>query len=154
MVSQIRFGFLTVTLYHTVEFKYTKRLPQSKMPYIIYTPSNPHPFITNNPIIYMDARTWGWKVESRPFHDDDCKEMVKREEQRFEAERRAMVLETAWGKEVQRRKDTKETDIKVPGGGEVKTPIDGKAEKDHKLLVIPTTEPVCEGLGMECVRIV
>lgn len=81
------------------------------MPYIIHTPSNPRSFITNNPVIYMDARSWGWPVESRPYRDDYCKDVRDEEKQMCEEERRMKELEVIWGEEVQRRKDAEESNM-------------------------------------------
>ncbi|KAH7068808.1 hypothetical protein BKA63DRAFT_95823 [Paraphoma chrysanthemicola] len=63
------------------------------MPYIIYVPSIPRPYITNDPSIYMDAKTWGWDCESRPFSDSYCKAFRHEEDSRFEGERRTAQLD-------------------------------------------------------------
>ncbi|CAO2654643.1 Nn.00g113760.m01.CDS01 [Neocucurbitaria sp. VM-36] len=44
------------------------------MPYIIYVPAMPRPYITNDPRIYVDcSQVFGWICESRPFSDSYCK---------------------------------------------------------------------------------
>lgn len=77
------------------------------MPYIINTPGNPRPYVTNNAIIYMDCLAWGWRCESRPFSDSFCKAARQREESRFEVERRAEQLEKYWSQAVARREEAK-----------------------------------------------
>ncbi|KAF2240996.1 hypothetical protein BU26DRAFT_394915, partial [Trematosphaeria pertusa] len=73
------------------------------MPYIIYAPRQPRSFVTNNPIIYMEARFWGWKVESQPYDDEYCYFVRKREQRRYETERRIQELERIWAEERERR---------------------------------------------------
>lgn len=73
------------------------------MPYIINVPEIPRPYITNNPSVYMDCLSWGWQCESRPFSDSYCKAARKREEARFEVDRRAEQLEKYYEEELARR---------------------------------------------------
>lgn len=73
------------------------------MPYIINVPAMPRPYITNNPAVYMDCLSWGWNCESRPFSDSYCKAARKREEARFEVDRRAEQLEKYYEEELARR---------------------------------------------------
>ena len=77
------------------------------MPYIINVPEMPRPYITNNPAIYMDCLSWGWHCESRPFSDPYCKATRKREESRYEAEKRAEQLEKYWSEGTARREHAK-----------------------------------------------
>jgi hypothetical protein len=77
------------------------------MPYIINMPENPRPYITNDPRIYMDCLSWGWQCESRPFSDAFCKAARKREDTRFESDRRAEQLEKYWTEGVARREHAK-----------------------------------------------
>jgi hypothetical protein len=77
------------------------------MPYIINVPAVPRPFITNDPAIYMDCLSWGWRCESRPFSDSYCKATRKREDSRFESERRALQLEQYWSEARERREIAK-----------------------------------------------
>lgn len=77
------------------------------MPYIINVPAIPRPYVTNNPAVYMDCLSWGWHCESRPFSDSYCKAARKREEARFEADKRAEQLEKYWSDEVARRETAK-----------------------------------------------
>ncbi|KAF2031524.1 hypothetical protein EK21DRAFT_27410, partial [Setomelanomma holmii] len=63
------------------------------MPYIIYVPNIPQPYVTNDSRIYIDTKQWGWKCESRPFADPYCKAIRHEAEVRFEGERRAAQLE-------------------------------------------------------------
>ena len=63
------------------------------MPYIINAPGVPRPYITNNPAIYFDCLSWGWSCDARPFSDSYCKATRKREEARFEVDKRAEQLE-------------------------------------------------------------
>ncbi|KZM25920.1 uncharacterized protein EKO05_0009194 [Ascochyta rabiei] len=79
------------------------------MPYIINTPANPRPYITNNPTIYMDCLTWGWHCESRPFSDSFCKAARKQEESRYEVDKRAKQLEKYWSEGVARRENAKKS---------------------------------------------
>lgn len=67
----------------------------------------PRPYVSNNPEIYMDCLSWGWKCESRPFSDSYCKAVRKREEERYEADRRAEQLEKFWSEGVARREYAK-----------------------------------------------
>ncbi|PSN62035.1 hypothetical protein BS50DRAFT_460426, partial [Corynespora cassiicola Philippines] len=73
------------------------------MPYVIKVPGNPRPFITNNPIIYMDCRTWGWGPESRRYGDRFCKRVRDEEAMRFETDHRERELDRIWSEEVNRR---------------------------------------------------
>lgn len=73
------------------------------MPYIINVPEMPRPYITNNPVVYMDCLSWGWHCESRPFSDSYCKAVRKREEARFEVDKRAEQLEKYYSEEIARR---------------------------------------------------
>lgn len=77
------------------------------MPYIINVPEMPRPYITNNPAIYMDCLSWGWQCESRPFSDSYCKAARKREEARFEADKRAEQLDKYYAQELARRERAK-----------------------------------------------
>ncbi|KAF2677167.1 hypothetical protein K458DRAFT_240086, partial [Lentithecium fluviatile CBS 122367] len=78
------------------------------MPYLIDTPTNPRSFLTNNPVIYMDARSWGWPVESLPYRDDYCKSVRDEERQRGEYERRDRQLKEIWTEELERRRSEAE----------------------------------------------
>ncbi|KAH6614063.1 hypothetical protein C7974DRAFT_417801 [Boeremia exigua] len=77
------------------------------MPYIINVPEMPRPFITNNPSVYMDCLSWGWHCEARPFSDSYCKAARKREEARYEVDKRAEQLEKYYTEEVARRERAK-----------------------------------------------
>lgn len=67
----------------------------------------PRPYVTNNPAIYMDCLSWGWSCESRPFSDPYCKAARKREEARFEADKRAEQLDQYYEQELARRERAK-----------------------------------------------
>jgi hypothetical protein len=73
------------------------------MPYVIYVPACPRAYITNDPRIFMDAKSWGWPVESRPYSDSFCKAMRREEGARFESERRTAQLERCWTLELKQR---------------------------------------------------
>jgi hypothetical protein len=74
------------------------------MPYIIYVPGCPRPYITNDPRIYIDAKEcFKWPSESRPYSDKECKAIRKEEDERFEGERRTARLEQYWLAELERR---------------------------------------------------
>lgn len=51
----------------------------------------------------MDCLSWGWRCESRPFSDSYCKAARKREEARFEVEKRAQQLDKYYEEELARR---------------------------------------------------
>lgn len=55
----------------------------------------------------MDCLAWGWSCESRPFSDSYCKAARKREEARFEADKRAEQLDKYYEQELNRRKRAK-----------------------------------------------
>lgn len=77
------------------------------MPYIINVPHIPRPYITNNPALYMDCLSWGWQCESRPFSDSYCKATRRREEARYEADKRAEQLDRYYSEELARREHAK-----------------------------------------------
>jgi hypothetical protein len=77
------------------------------MPYIINVPEIPRPYITNDPSLYFDCLSLGWQCESRPFSDSYCKAARKREEARYEVEKRAEQLEKYWSQGVARRENAK-----------------------------------------------
>jgi hypothetical protein len=77
------------------------------MPYIINAPGVPRPYITNNPAIYFDCLSWGWSCDARPFSDSYCKATRKREEARFEVDKRAEQLERYYEQELTRRERAK-----------------------------------------------
>jgi hypothetical protein len=80
------------------------------MPYIIYMPGCPRPYITNDPRIYIDAKEcFKWPSESRPYADAECKMIRKEEGERFEGERRAARLEQYWLEELARCNKSVET---------------------------------------------
>ncbi|KAF1919660.1 hypothetical protein BDU57DRAFT_148596 [Ampelomyces quisqualis] len=74
------------------------------MPYLIYVPGGPRPYITNDPRIFMDAKSWNWPCESRPYADSFCKALRREEHLRFESARRTAQLEQCWMTELERRK--------------------------------------------------
>jgi hypothetical protein len=90
------------------------------MPYIINVPAVPRPFITNDPAIYMDCLSWGWSCESRPFSDSYCKATRKREDSRFESERRALQLEQYWS-EARERRDIAKRSMSMANLGMIKS---------------------------------
>ena len=57
----------------------------------------------------MDARSWGWPVESRPYRDYYCKTVRDEEVEMGESLRRDEELERIWGEEVRRRRLAEET---------------------------------------------
>jgi hypothetical protein len=71
---------------------------------MIYVPGCPRPYITNDPRIFLDAKSWEWPCESRPYADAYCKAMLKQEHLRFESDRRAEQLEQYWTAELERRR--------------------------------------------------
>jgi hypothetical protein len=74
------------------------------MPYIIYVPGVPKPYITNDPRIYMDClKIFKWECESRPFSDTFCKALREKENDRFLSDRRRSQLEAYWVKELERQ---------------------------------------------------
>lgn len=74
------------------------------MPYIIYVPEIPRPYITNDPKIYLDCvKRFGWPCESRPFTDSYCKAIRAEEDRRHESDRRREQLERYWVFELNRR---------------------------------------------------
>ncbi|OAL04037.1 hypothetical protein IQ06DRAFT_216392 [Phaeosphaeriaceae sp. SRC1lsM3a] len=77
------------------------------MPYLIFAPGCPRPYITNDPRIYLDAKSWNWPCESRPYADPSCKALRRQEAARFESERRAARLEECWIAERMRRQESK-----------------------------------------------
>lgn len=79
----------------------------TNMPYIINAPGVPRPYITNNPAIYFDCLSWGWSCDARPFSDSYCKATRKREEARFEVDKRAEQLERYYEQELTRRERAK-----------------------------------------------
>ena len=78
------------------------------MPYLIWVPHDPRPYITNDPRIFMDAKSWSWGAESRPYTDAFCASLKRQEEARYEGDRRAAQLEQCWVAELERRKTPKE----------------------------------------------
>jgi len=74
------------------------------MPYLIWLPHDPRPYITNDPRIFMDAKIWSWQAEARPYTDALCIALRRQEDARFEYDRRATRLEQYWAAEVERRK--------------------------------------------------
>ncbi|CAN9116473.1 unnamed protein product [Alternaria alternata] len=74
------------------------------MPYIIYVPGVPQPYITNDPRIYIDClKLLKWECESRPFHDAFCKELRADEDEQSLADRRRDQLEAFWVEALQRQ---------------------------------------------------
>jgi len=57
----------------------------------------------------MDARSWGWPVESRSYHDFYCKTVMDEETEMGETFRRDEELQRVWEEEIQRRKQAEET---------------------------------------------
>jgi hypothetical protein len=107
-------NYLTATT--TTELSNEATINQSfnQMPYLVTTPTNPRSFLTNNPVIYMDARSWGWRVESLPYYDNYCKTVRDEEMEMGESFRRDVELERVWEEEGQRRKqaeDVKTSDV-------------------------------------------
>jgi hypothetical protein len=88
------------------------------MPYIIHVPGVPRPYITNDPRIFMDARSFDWHCESRPYSDSFCKIVRREEDARYESDRRTAHLEQYWVVESIRNKKpatTKSTaTVKIP----------------------------------------
>jgi hypothetical protein len=84
------------------------------MPYLIRTPANPRSFLTNNSVIYMDALSWGWSVESLPYGDEYCKTILAEEMEMGESFRRDRELERIWQEEVDRRREAGEVDEMKP----------------------------------------
>jgi hypothetical protein len=88
------------------------------MPYLIWVPHNPRPYISNDPRIFMDAKSWSWRPESRPYTDAFCVALRRQENARYESERRAGRLEQCWLAELERRRQSKEAapvmTMKVP----------------------------------------
>lgn len=88
------------------------------MPYLIYVPGCPRPYITNDPRIFMDAKSWNWPCESRPYADAFCNALRRQEHSRFESARRTAQLEQCWMTELERRKKpvttSRTTAFKVP----------------------------------------
>ncbi|KAF2703614.1 hypothetical protein K504DRAFT_519863 [Pleomassaria siparia CBS 279.74] len=82
------------------------------MPYIIRNPFNHCVYITNNPIIFMDCRGWGWKVESCRYDDASCHTMREREKKYGLTDTQERQLELLWSQEVEKRKI--EASAKVP----------------------------------------
>jgi hypothetical protein len=75
------------------------------MPYIIHVPGVPRPYITNDPSIFMDARSFEWPCQSRPYSDSFCKAARREEAARFESDRRTAQLEQYWITELTRNKE-------------------------------------------------
>ena len=74
------------------------------MPYIIYVPAIPRPYITNDPRIYIDcSKVFGWTCESRPFSDSYCKDARAKEDVHDEGDRRRDQLEQYWVAELKQR---------------------------------------------------
>ena len=73
------------------------------MPYMIHDPHSGRCYVTNNPIIYMDCRAWGWQVESRPFADKDCRRIREREQKYGLTNRWEKQLERLYTEELERR---------------------------------------------------
>jgi hypothetical protein len=76
----------------------------TSMPYLIWVPHDPRPFVTNDPRIFVDAKLWSWQAESRPYTDALCNTLRRQEDALFEYDRRAAQLERYWAAEVERRK--------------------------------------------------
>jgi hypothetical protein len=102
------------------------------MPYIIHVPGVPRPYITNDPRIFMDARSFDWHCESRPYADSFCKALRREEDARFESDRRAARLEQYWIAElVQTQKSAKTAPIVI-----VEAPIKhAKHDSVHSVIV-------------------
>ncbi|KAH7395200.1 hypothetical protein DE146DRAFT_616348 [Phaeosphaeria sp. MPI-PUGE-AT-0046c] len=79
------------------------------MPYLIFVPGCPRPYITNDPRIYLDARSWDWPCESRPYSDSSCNALRRQEDARFESDRRTARLEDCWIAERKRRHESMAT---------------------------------------------
>jgi hypothetical protein len=79
------------------------------MPYIIYVPGVPQPYITNDPRIYIDClKLFKWDCESRPFHDVVCKAFRAEEDERCLADRRREQLEAYWVEALERQRKPRE----------------------------------------------
>jgi hypothetical protein len=52
----------------------------------------------------MDAKSWNWPCESRPYADSFCNALRRQEHSRFESARRTAQLEQCWMTELERRK--------------------------------------------------
>ena len=86
--------------------RYDVKIPTTihTMPYIIYVPAIPRPYITNDPRIYVDCnKVFGWTCESRPFSDSYCKNVRINEDMRNEGDRRRQQLEQYWVAELGRQ---------------------------------------------------
>ncbi|KAF2787311.1 hypothetical protein K505DRAFT_367458 [Melanomma pulvis-pyrius CBS 109.77] len=75
------------------------------MPYIINDPLSTCAYITNNPIIFMDCRAWGWHVESRRYSDEECRKIQDWEDKYGLSERRERELNRLWSEELQKRQE-------------------------------------------------
>jgi hypothetical protein len=97
------------------------------MPYLIRTPTNPRSFLTNNSVIYMDALSWGWDVESRPYGDYYCASILAEELEMGESFRRDRELERIWQEEVDRRRGEDDMKPEYRERVNVKVVRDGEA---------------------------
>jgi hypothetical protein len=74
------------------------------MPYIMYVPGVPKPYITNDPRIYMDClKVFKWEYKSRPLSDTFCKALREEENDRFLSDRRRSQLEAYSVEELERQ---------------------------------------------------
>ncbi|KAF1846839.1 uncharacterized protein K460DRAFT_281774 [Cucurbitaria berberidis CBS 394.84] len=103
------------------------------MPYIIYVPAIPRPYITNDPRIYMDcSKTFGWTCESRPYSDSYCEESRVDEDMRDEGDRRREQLERYWLEEL----DLRESFMKKVEIAHGEMPVDhDKHDSVHSVVV-------------------
>jgi hypothetical protein len=100
------------------------------MPYLIHIPPSGPPFITNNPLIYMDALFWGWPCSSHSPHSQTMKDMMNREERLGRREYRENILEQIWETEVDRRRRIKGLEKDV---AEIEAAGTEANEREHEL---------------------
>lgn len=112
------------------------------MPYIIYVPAIPRPYITNDPRIYVDcSKVFGWTCESRPFSDSYCKNVRINEDTRNEGDRRRQQLEQYCVAELGRRERLKQEAeaAHVESLGDVEEPAPIEYSASTNLVKIPKT---------------
>lgn len=56
----------------------------------------------------MDAKSWSWQAEPRPYTDAFCVSLKRQEHARYEGDQRAARLERYWNAELARRKERSE----------------------------------------------